>query len=204
MNFELSDNLFQVTALSCAAAAAIGSSLRRKSRLCLILALAYASFAMGTLYYVLNLLILGHTPQIFYVSEVSWLASWLFYLSFQIVRTEGTRLCCRPLPAGGAFLTAVCVLAFRIFGPSYLMSALFAVTVGAVVFLSLFRLQSGAPGKRTDAAFLTCAVLQLLVYAVSAFTDDYTRFSLYFAVDMTLTLSFAALLPLHLREVGKK
>ena len=34
--------------------------------------------------------------------------------------------------------------------------------------------------------------------------QDYTRFNLYFAVDITLTLSFAALLPLALREVAGK
>ena len=83
MSFELFDNLFQVVALGCASVAATVSALRRKSRRCLLLALAYACLSIGTLYYVLNLAILGHTPKVFYVSEVSWLASWLFYLSFQ-------------------------------------------------------------------------------------------------------------------------
>ena len=32
---------------------------------------------------------------------------------------------------------------------------------------------------------------------------DYTCFNLYFAVDITLTLSMVALLPFTLREVGK-
>ena len=33
---------------------------------------------------------------------------------------------------------------------------------------------------------------------------DFTRFNLYFAVDIALTLSFAALLPISLREVAEK
>lgn len=204
MSFEFLDNLFQVTTLGCASIIAAVSALRRKNRRCLILALAYACFSMGTLYYVLSLAILGHTPRVFYVSEVSWLAAWLFYLSLQLVRTEGMKPRFSPLSVGGALPIAVCVLTVRIFGPSYLMSSLFALTVGAVVFLSLFRLQSGAAEKRTDAALLVCVLLQLLLYAVSGFTRDYTRFNLYFVVDIALTLSMVALLPLMLREVTKK
>ena len=44
----------------------------------------------------------------------------------------------------------------------------------------------------------------MLLYLVSNFTRDYTRFNLYYAVDLTLTLSMAALLPLTLREVGDR
>ena len=51
---------------------------------------------------------------------------------------------------------------------------------------------------------LLCVGLQLLLFVVSGFTQDYTRFNLYFAVDIALTLSFVALLPLALREVAEK
>ena len=152
----------------------------------------------------LNLAILGHTPKVFYVSEVSGLASWLFYLSFQILRTEGMKLRFSWPAVGGALLIIACILTFHIFGPSYLMSSLFALTVGALAFLSLFRLQSGADGKQTDTALLAGVILQVLLYVVSGFTRNYTRFNLYFAVDIVLTLSFAALLPLELREEGRK
>ena len=204
MSFEFLDNLFQVTALGCASIIAAVSALRRKNRRCLILSLAYTCFSMGTLYYVLSLAILGHTPRVFYVSEVSWLAAWLFYLSLQLTRTEGMKPQFSPLSVGGALVAAVCILTFRIFGPSYLMSSLLALTVGVLIFLSLFHLQSGAAGKQTDAALLVCVVLQVLLYEVSGFTRDYTRFNLYFVVDIALTLSMLALLPLMLREVAKK
>lgn len=201
MSFELWDNLFQVAVLGGASILSGVSALRRKSRRCLILALAYACFSMGTLYYVLSLAILGYTPRVFYVSEVSWLAAWLFYLSLQLTRTEGMKPRCSPLSVGGALAAAAFILLCRIFGPSYLMSSLLALTVGALTFLSLSHLQGGAAGKRTDAALLACVVLQVLLYAVSGFTRDYTRFNLYFVVDILLTLSFTALLPLTLREV---
>ena len=110
MNFELIDNLFQVAALGCAAAAAVILALRHKSRPLLMLALAYACFAMGTLYFVLHLAIIWDIPRVFYVSEVSWLASYLSFLSLQILRTEALRIHMRPLSAAGAALTAALAL----------------------------------------------------------------------------------------------
>ena len=62
-SFELIDNFFQIVVLLCAAAAAGIFALRRRSRDLLILSLAYACFAMGTIYYVLYLVIIGIWPQ---------------------------------------------------------------------------------------------------------------------------------------------
>ena len=204
MNFELIDNLFQVATLGCAAVAALILAFRHRSRHLMILALSYACFSMGTLYYVLHLAIMGNIPKIFYVSEVSWLASYLCILSLQILRTEQLQLRMRPLPAVSAALAAALILVFRMLGPSYLMSLLFALTLGAIVYLSVFRLQSSPAHRRSDALLLACIVLQLLLFIVSAFFHDFTRFNLYFAVDIALTSSLAALLPLTLREVRQR
>ena len=132
-NFELIDNLFQITVLLCACVAAGILAIRHRNRSLLILSLAYACFAMGTIYYVLYLVIIGIWPQVFYVAEISWLAAWLFYLSAQILRTEGMK-CRFSLPAGAA---AACLAAVAFldhdFGPSYFVSALFALTAGAIM-----------------------------------------------------------------------
>ena len=77
-NFELIDNLFQIAVLLCACVAAGILAIRHRNRSLLILSLAYACFAMGTIYYVLYLVIIGIWPQVFYVAEISWLAAWLF------------------------------------------------------------------------------------------------------------------------------
>ena len=90
------------------------------------------------------------------------------------------------------------------FGPSYVVSAAFAVVMSAIVYLTVRRLRRGGGGGLIDCWLLLCVGLQLLLYVVSAFMEDFTRFNLYFAVDITLTLSFAALLPLALREVADK
>lgn len=175
MNFELLDNLFQAAAMGCAAVVAGILALRHKSRHCLILSLAYACFAMGTLYFVLYLAIIGDIPQVFYVAEVSWLASYLFFLSLQILRTESTKLRISWLPGIGAVLIAAAILLFRILGPSYFMSLLFALTVGAILYLTVFRLQSGAAYRQTDAVMLVCILLQVSLYVVSGFMKDFTH-----------------------------
>lgn len=199
MNFEIVDNVFQITVLWAAALTATGLSIRYRERRFLILALAYACFSMGTLYWVLYLAILGMFPQVFYVAKISWLASYFFYLSLQIFRSEQLRIRFSVLPAIASVLIAVVAVKNNIFGPSPLMPALFAVTTGAIGYICLFRLQ--IKKEPLDAALFLCVLLQVALYAVSSFFSDYTRFNLYFAVDITLTCTFAALLPLTLREV---
>ena len=203
MNFELIDNGFQITILGLSTIAALFLALRYKSRSLLILALAYACFCMGTAYYILYLVIMGKVPQVFYVAEISWLAAWLFYLSVQILRMERVGYRFSWFAVSAAVLVAVVAFADHAFGPSYFFSALFALTAGANMYLSVLGMQSVHPYRSTDGLMAGCIVLQVLLYLVSDFIRDYTCFNLYFAVDITLTLSMVALLPFTLREVGK-
>lgn len=200
MNFELIDNLFQVAILGGASLVGLILGLRHRSRHLLILALGHACFSMGTLYYLLHLAIVGDVPKIFYVAEVSWLAAYLCFLSLQILRAEQLHFHLRPLPALGAAVAAALALIFRMLGPSRLMSLSFALTLGAIAYLSALHLDGRVRGL--DALLLVCLALQLLLFIVSISIGDYTRFNLYFAVDIALTLSLAALLPLTLREVA--
>ena len=89
-------------------------------------------------------------------------------------------------------------------GPSYFVSAAFAVAMSAIVYLTVWRLRRSGVGRLIDCWLLLCVGLQLLLFAVSGFTQDYTRFNFYFAVDIALTCSFAVLLPLAIREVTVK
>ena len=204
MNFELIDNFFQVAVLFCSALAAIAVAFRHKDRRFLILSLFYICVSMGTLYWVLHLFIFGNVPQVFYVSEFSWLAAYLFMLSFLMVRIDRVRPLFSLPSLFCALLTAALVLVVRMFGPSYVVSAAFAGVMSAIVYLAVWRLRRVGRGKQVDCGLLLCVGLQLLLFVVSVFMQDFTRFNLYFAVDITLTLSFAALLPLALREVAEK
>lgn len=204
MNFELIDNCFQVVVLLCVALVAIFAALRYKDRRFLILALFFICVSMGTLYWLLYLFIFGTVPQVFYVSEFSWLAAYLFLLSFQMVREDRGKLLFSLPSLLCALLTMAIVLAFRMFGPSYFISAAFAGVMSAIVYCTVWRLRSRDRGRLIDCWVLFCVGLQLFLFVVSDFIGDYTHFNLYFAVDITLTISFAALLPLTFREVRGK
>ena len=103
MNFELIDNCFQVAVLIAAAIAAIAAAFRHRDRRFLILALFFACVSMGTLYWVLHIFIFDNVPQVFYVAEFSWLAAYLFLLSFQILRIDPVK----PLVSLPALLCAL-------------------------------------------------------------------------------------------------
>lgn len=200
MNFELVDNYIQVTVMGVAAVAALIGSFRYRDRRSLILAFAYSCLGMGTLFYVLHLAVTGETPQIFYVSEISWIAAYLFYLSFQIVRMEKIKVYFSGLPFLWAAVMASVILIDRMMGPSYLISGLFAATLAGIVYLTVFHLQSGSTPKKLDICFLICLVLQVALYISSEFIRDYTRFNLYFAIDFAMTGGEAAFLFLNLQE----
>lgn len=63
MNFEIIDNIFQVIVFSLIVVADIVCWFLQKNRLYIILALAHSCFMMGTLYFVLYLVIREKVPQ---------------------------------------------------------------------------------------------------------------------------------------------
>lgn len=204
MSFEQIDNIFQITLLSLAAFLSAASAMRYRSRKLLMLALGYACFAMGTLYFILSISITGDILQDSYASEILWAAAYFFFLSVQLVRIEH-----RPAPfstaaAFCAFVIAAIALRLRVIGPAILTAALFAITSGILFYLALSRILAKASFPLTDACFMTCILLELLLYFVSGQTKDYTHFNLYFAVDLLISGSMFALLPLSLREVKQK
>lgn len=193
MSFEIIDNTFQVIVLAAMALLAFLLAFRRSSRSCLILAFGYASFMMGTLYYLLHLIILGHGPQVFYVAECSWMASYFFFLSLEILYWEGLRPPFSPFALAAGVVFAGVVMRVQVFGPSPLMS-------GALAYLCFSALQKEKRLRPYEIALLFEMSLQILLFVASEFIRDYTRFNLYYAVDILLTLTLVSFLPHILRE----
>ena len=200
MSFEIIDNTFQVIVLAAMALLAFLLAFRRSSRSCLILAFGYASFMMGTLYYLLHLIILGHGPQVFYVAECSWMASYFFFLSLEILYWEGLRPPFSPFALAAGVVIAGVVMRVQVFGPSPLMSGALALTFGALAYLCFSALQKEKRLRPYEIALLFEMSLQILLFVASEFIRDYTRFNLYYAVDILLTLTLVSFLPHILRE----
>lgn len=207
MNFEIIDNVFQVTVLFIAVVADITYGILRKNRLYIILALAHGCFMMGTLYFVLYLTIRGVVPQIFYVAEISWIASYLFLHSYQIVRYREQKIYFSMIPLLCGIGIAAIALWSRIFGPSLLSTGAFALAAGSIVYVSVFQILCGGQVRKknikTNVCLLLCVALQLTLYISSSFFHDYTKFNLYFVVDIVLTISLTLLLLCTVWEVER-
>ena len=203
MNFEVVDNVFQkgdASSLGCGCVCALRDEAQPRAHDAV---LRLRQLYDGTLFYVLHIVILGYNPKIFYVSEVSWLAAYLFFFSIALLISEKTKL---YLP-GAAVALLVYAVSFtvKIFGPSHITSTAFAFLVGGITYLSLCGIKKhGAKNSAAEIMMLVCVLLQIALYIVSEFMTDYTRFNLYFAVDIALTLSMASLLPIFCRRESVK
>lgn len=201
MNFELYDNAFQIVMFGSASLISLIFALHFHARNLLIMTFAYASFMMGTFYYTLHLAIVGDIPHISYVAEILWLASYLFYLTLQISRTENLKIRFHIPSMLAACLIAGIVLWWHILGPLRLFIFMFSLTVGVIMYLSVFRIMMKEEKILPDLCLMAVLILQIALYIVSAFMEDFTKFNLYFAVDMTLTITQVSLIPLMYREV---
>ena len=191
MNFELIDNSFQIIILGFCTIAALFLALRYKSRSLLILALAYACFCMGTTYYILYLVIMGKVPQVFYVSEMAWMASYLFLLALCLMETRRYRGKLDVLVLGLTIVEAAMVIGWKILGPSYPFTIAFALVTACIFYYALlgYRMEK----RMLMLAMVLVIVWQLLLYIVSVFTTGYTHFNLYFAVDFLLMATMCSL-----------
>ena len=199
MSFELIDNLFQTIVLLIMALSAFVISLIKGSRGIMLLSLGYGSFMTGTIFYALHIYILGYTPKVFYVSEIAWLAAYLFIFSALYLRCDG--ICFRPKQAILSFVPTVVSFAFKMFGPSYVTAGAFSILAGIITYVSLCNIEArGLKKCLTEVMLVVCIVLQLLIYIVSGFMSDWTVFNLYYAVDMTFTLCMASVLPIMCKE----
>ena len=213
MNFEIIDNWFQVCVMLASAAASYISVLKyarrspERGRLFLTLAFGYTSFMLGTLFFVLHIVILSYNAKIFYVSEISWTAAYMFFLSFAIMREKGRERESRTPLAWIPVIIAIFPTAMIVYmyGAS-VVGGIFTCALAAIAFMAvrgIHRAYVMGTGMRIDITLLAATALQALVYIVSSFTHEYTRFNLYFAVDITLTFTLASLVPaLRMESAG--
>lgn len=207
-NFELIDNLFQIVVLFGAMLAAAILGLRCGGRKLIVLACDHACFLLGTTFYTLHLRIMGDIPRIFYVSDLSWLASYLFFLLFMSLRIDekSEKIEFKPLAVAAAVLVCVAAIYNELLGPSKLMSLGFGLIGGGIVYLALLMMSRAKERKEKvspiDIAAVIRVILQILLYFVSEYTLDFTQFNLYFAVDILLTLTMVSLVCLIGKEVS--
>ena len=203
-NFEIFDNVFQTLSLMGMMVVSGAAGLKYSSRKLVVLACAYGSIMLGTLFYMLHLTIIGDIPRIFYVSEISWMAGYLFFLFLVILRQERKNVDFQPVPAMLALFTLAASVHSEVMGNSVLMSMAFGAIAGAIVYISSIRIRrahlSGAHPAAFDRMMIAVVILQILVYFISEYVSDFSTFNLYFAVDILLTLSLCSLFRMIRKE----
>lgn len=96
---EFWDYLSQFLAVTAGFCAALRAYLKSREQPWFLLTCFYGTFALGTLYWTLHLLLRQETPQVFYVSDLAWLASYVFLLALTLTlldaaeRQSRTELC---------------------------------------------------------------------------------------------------------------
>ena len=191
MSFEIIDNGIQVGLFLLFALFSLIQGLHMQNRRFLMLAGTYACFSMGTLYYLLYLVIMGKVPQVFYVSEMAWMASYLFLLALCLMETRRYRGKLDVWVLGLTIVEAAMVIGWKILGPSYPFTIAFAVVTACIFYYALldYRMEK----RMLMLAMVLVIVWQLLLYIVSVFTTGYTHFNLYFAVDFLLMATMCSL-----------
>lgn len=204
-NFEIYDNVFQTLSLMGMMIVSGAAGLKDSSRKLVVLACAYGSIMLGTLFYMLHLTIIGDIPRVFYVSEISWMAGYLFFLFLVILRQERKNVNFQLVPAMLALCTLAASVHSEVMGNSILMSLAFGVIADAIVYISSIRIRrahlSGTHSAAFDRMMIAVVILQILVYFVSEYISDFSTFNLYFAVDILFTLSLCSLFWMIRKEV---
>lgn len=122
---EFWDYLSQFLAVTAGFCAALRAYLKSREQPWFLLTCFYGTFALGTLYWTLHLLLRQETPQVFYVSDLAWLASYVFLLALTLTlltrgsgspgrgyagwhRCSACRSSCCTSPAAICFSTSSC------------------------------------------------------------------------------------------------
>ena len=189
---------FVMTAVCCVWAGM--SFARSRKQPVFLLACFYGTFAMATLYWTLHMLLLKQTPQIFYVSDLGWVASFLFLLAVQFSladageRRDKTRLVW--------LVPFICVPQFLLYITHG--DVLFNVLMCGTTFLAAWfsvkglvysRKEQQKKRMRFHITVLVFVALEYSLWTWSCFWVSDTLWNPYFWCDFLLSAVLAAFLP---------
>lgn len=179
---ELADNAIQLFITFVLAALSLYSAVRKRSREWVLLALFYASYALGLSYWLLYIVLYKTTPQVFCVSELSWTAAFIF-LAIRLSGETGNDPRSAKYFALPAF-SAVMAVVFSLRG-SYFENAIMGA---AMAFLGYFAMKGLILKKDTavSRAALFFYASEYLLWIASCFSQG-DRFSEpYYLIDTFL------------------
>ena len=206
---ELIDNTLQFIVTL---AAGIGAGLlyyKSRRQAYFLLCCFLGTFSLGTLYWTLHVLLFSHSPQIFYVSELAWIASSLFLLTLEYTLSTPEE---RRFKHPAVWLVPiVCIpqLILYLTHGDILFNLLICGLTMAAAWYSVrgFFYAGRQSGKPRDMqcfhiVVLCIIALEYCLWTASCFWISDTLTNPYFAFDCLLTAAMFALLPATRKAVG--
>lgn len=197
MTTELFSNLLQLIVVSISAILATKLALEKKTVFYVLTAGALDTFALGVLYWLSYQFFTEITPQIFYVADISWLASYLFFIALELSTTEpGAKgkwhiSMVIPIALGIGFTIYFCQWGDILLNIAY-MSAL--TVLGCLALRNLKF--SSSHWKNLHIFMLLFMVTEYGLWLSSCFWISDTLTNPYFWFDFALTAEMGLLLPL--------
>jgi len=206
---EIVDNAVQLAVMVCCFVFSGMVAVRKKSQSYVLVACFYGSYALGLLYWLLYLALKTYTPKIFYVSDLTWIASFLFLLALDLslVPPEEKRFRC-PAAWLAPAVCAVTTVFYCTYG-DFVTNILWGVLTGGIGYVSVrgllyARTQAGSARSRQwfHLALLFIMLMEHCLWTSSCFWAGDTLKNPYFWFDCALTCGCAALLPATKKAVG--
>ena len=206
---ELFDNASQFLATLLAGIGAGILFYKSRKQAYFLLACFFGTYSLATLYWTLHVLLFNQTPQVFYVSELGWVASSMFLLTLEYtLSTPEERKFKHPAVWLVPLICVPQLILYLSHGDILFNLLICGMTMAAAWYsvrgLLYARRQSG---KLRDMQYFHIAVLcicalEFCLWTASCFWVSDTLTNPYFWFDFLLTAALFALLPATRKAVG--
>lgn len=199
---ELIDNVSQFAVTSFAGASAGILFYKTRKQVYFLLTCFFGTFMLGALHWTLYMLLFNCTPQVFYVSELAWIASFVFLLTLEFTLSTPEE---RKFHHPAAWLAPVICIPLMIFYMTHGEILGNLIMCGIIMVAAWFSIRGLIYARRQNDAkrnrqFFHIAVLVIVameyaLWTASCFWVSDTLTNPYFWFDFLLSASLFALLP---------
>lgn len=175
---------------------------KSRQQIYLLLTCFYGTFALGTLYWTLHVFLFKYTPPIFYVSDLTWVASFTFLLTLVATLSTADE---RKFRHGAMALVPIFCIPQMVLYLTHGDILFNLLSCGLTMVIGWYSLRGFLYGRKMggkfrDVQFFHLAVLSIVfleycLWTASCFWVSDTLTNPYFWIDFILTAALFALLP---------
>ena len=195
---DVVENAVQLAVLAVCFTLSAIKAVRGRDRMWVILSFFYGCSFFSLLYYTCYLVVFGYTPKYSYVSDMGWMASYIF-LIILLVEFDAKRQTSAPVRAAWIF-PAICVPACILFCThgDILLNLIDCSLMAAIGYLSVRGIAFSLPFGSDESlalhiAIMAFAVVELILWTTSCFWNS-QNYLPYVVADYAFTASYAAIL----------